>query len=133
MRHLPSGYPEVNTAWMWGALLAASIAGWLHQLTANNRMVFVGSGMGYITQSGTKNTLFVNDYGDYQRDRPDRSGGQSTRGFDRVVAAEMTDDYTYVRSDLSTAYNNMEWPRTPADTRTRRAALARSADSSQLV
>jgi hypothetical protein len=31
MRHLPSGYPEVNTAWMWGALLAASIAGWLHQ------------------------------------------------------------------------------------------------------
>jgi len=33
LRHLPSGYPEVNTAWMWGALLAASIAGWLHQLT----------------------------------------------------------------------------------------------------
>jgi hypothetical protein len=33
-RHLPSGYPQVNTAWMWGALLAASIAGWLHQLTA---------------------------------------------------------------------------------------------------
>ena len=32
--HLPSGYPQVNTAWMWGALLAASIAGWLHQLTA---------------------------------------------------------------------------------------------------
>ena len=35
LRHLPSGYPEVNTAWMWGALLAASIAGWLHQLTAS--------------------------------------------------------------------------------------------------
>jgi Transposase DDE domain group 1 len=34
LRHLPSGYPRVNTAWMWGALLAASIAGWLHQLTA---------------------------------------------------------------------------------------------------
>jgi hypothetical protein len=34
MRHLPSGYPEVNRAWMWGALLAVSIAGWLHQLTA---------------------------------------------------------------------------------------------------
>ncbi|HZA18895.1 MAG TPA: hypothetical protein VE645_18780 [Pseudonocardiaceae bacterium] len=33
LRHLPSGYVEVNTAWMWGALLAASIAGWLHQLT----------------------------------------------------------------------------------------------------
>jgi hypothetical protein len=34
LRHLPSSYPQVNTAWMWGALLAASIAGWLHQLTA---------------------------------------------------------------------------------------------------
>jgi hypothetical protein len=34
LRHLPSGYPEVNKAWRWGALLAASIAGWLHQLTA---------------------------------------------------------------------------------------------------
>ena len=27
---------RVNTAWMWGALLAASIAGWLHQLTATH-------------------------------------------------------------------------------------------------
>lgn len=34
LRHLPSGYREVNTAWMWGALLAAAMAGWLHQLTA---------------------------------------------------------------------------------------------------
>ena len=34
LRHLPSGYPQVNKAWMGGALLAVSIAGWLHQLTA---------------------------------------------------------------------------------------------------
>jgi hypothetical protein len=34
LRHLPSGYPEVNLAWMWGALLAATIAAWLHHLTA---------------------------------------------------------------------------------------------------
>jgi hypothetical protein len=34
LHHLPSGYPQVNKAWMWGALLAVSIAGWLHQLTA---------------------------------------------------------------------------------------------------
>jgi hypothetical protein len=34
LRHLPSGDPDVNTAWMWGALLAASIAGRPHQLTA---------------------------------------------------------------------------------------------------
>jgi hypothetical protein len=34
LRHLPSGHRQVNLAWMWGALLAATIAGWLHQLTA---------------------------------------------------------------------------------------------------
>jgi hypothetical protein len=34
LRHLPSGHRDVNRAWMWGALLAASLAGWLHQLTA---------------------------------------------------------------------------------------------------
>jgi hypothetical protein len=33
LRHLPSGYPQVNLAWMWGALLAANMAAWLHQLT----------------------------------------------------------------------------------------------------
>jgi len=37
LRHLPSGYPQVNTAWMRGALLAASMAAWLHQLTATTR------------------------------------------------------------------------------------------------
>lgn len=33
--HLPSGHEQVNTAWMWGALLAVSTAGWLHQLTTD--------------------------------------------------------------------------------------------------
>jgi Transposase DDE domain group 1 len=36
LRHLPSGYKEVNTAWMHGALLAADMAAWLHQLTATD-------------------------------------------------------------------------------------------------
>ena len=31
----PSGHPEVNEAWTWGALLAASVTAWLHQLTAS--------------------------------------------------------------------------------------------------
>jgi len=35
LRHLPSGYAEVNIAWMWGALLATAMAGWLHQLTGS--------------------------------------------------------------------------------------------------
>jgi hypothetical protein len=37
LRHLPSGYREINLAWMWGALLAATIAGWLHHLTATEK------------------------------------------------------------------------------------------------
>ena len=37
LRHLPSGYPQVNNAWMRGALLAASMAAWLHQLTTPTR------------------------------------------------------------------------------------------------
>ncbi len=46
LRHLPSGYPQVNQAWMWGALLAASIAGWLHQLTASTRGQQIVAGHG---------------------------------------------------------------------------------------
>ena len=33
LRHLPSGYTEINTCWMWASLIAAAIAAWLHQLT----------------------------------------------------------------------------------------------------
>src|SRR6266851_4739578 len=33
LRHLPSGYEQVNTAWMRVSLIAAAIAAWLHQLT----------------------------------------------------------------------------------------------------
>jgi Transposase DDE domain group 1 len=47
LRHLPSGYIQVNTAWMWGALLAASIAAWLHQLTAvtSGQTILAGHGV----------------------------------------------------------------------------------------
>ncbi|MGH3830752.1 MAG: transposase [Pseudonocardiaceae bacterium] len=34
LRHLPAGYPQVNTAWMWAALLAVNIADWPRHLTA---------------------------------------------------------------------------------------------------
>ena len=46
LRHLPSGYAQVNTAWMWGALLAASMAAWLHQLTAATRGETILAGHG---------------------------------------------------------------------------------------
>jgi Transposase DDE domain group 1 len=51
LRHLPSGYVSVNTAWMWGALLAACMAGWLHQLTgtaledAQGEVIVAGHGV----------------------------------------------------------------------------------------
>ena len=32
LRHLPSGSEQVNTAWMWGALLAVNLSAWLHEL-----------------------------------------------------------------------------------------------------
>lgn len=32
LRHLPSGDQAVNTAWMWGALLAVNLSAWLHEL-----------------------------------------------------------------------------------------------------
>ena len=32
LRHLPSGNRAVNTAWMWGALLAVNLSAWLHVL-----------------------------------------------------------------------------------------------------
>jgi hypothetical protein len=46
LRHLPSGYVKVNMAWMWGALLAACMAGWLHQLTARTRGEDIAEGHG---------------------------------------------------------------------------------------
>jgi hypothetical protein len=51
LRHLPSGYLEVNTAWMWGALLAASMAAWLHQLTATEHPT-TGALSGWGTREG---------------------------------------------------------------------------------
>jgi Transposase DDE domain group 1 len=46
LRHLPSGYPQVNLAWMWGALLAATMAAWLHQLTARTAGEDIAAGHG---------------------------------------------------------------------------------------
>jgi hypothetical protein len=56
----------------------------------------------------TANTLFFDDYGDFMWSDTNDSrycGGQGFWGKDEVVAAEQNDDYSYIRSDLSTAYN----------------------------
>jgi hypothetical protein len=57
--------------------------------------------------ASTANTLFFDDYGDYMyTGEHEYYGGQGVWGTDQVVADEQTGDYTYVRSDLSSAYDN---------------------------
>jgi hypothetical protein len=50
LRHLPSGYPQVNLAWMWDALLAASMAAWLHQVTAISAGEDILTGHGLLSE-----------------------------------------------------------------------------------
>jgi hypothetical protein len=45
LRHLPSGHPQVNTLWMWAALLACAISAWLQELCGLDR----GNGRGRAT------------------------------------------------------------------------------------
>jgi hypothetical protein len=52
------------------------------------------------------NTLFVDDYGDFQNTGEQYLGGQGAWGRDEVVAAEQNDGGTYVRCDLTSAYDN---------------------------
>jgi hypothetical protein len=56
-------------------------------------------------QSALANTLYFDDFGEHQRTDDRGSGGQSAVGVDHVVADELTQDFSYVRSDLSSAYN----------------------------
>ncbi|HEY6842709.1 MAG TPA: hypothetical protein VI391_00960, partial [Thermoanaerobaculia bacterium] len=56
-------------------------------------------------QSALNNTLYFDDFGDFQSTSDAANGGQAGLGIDEVVADELNDDYSYVRSDLSTAYN----------------------------
>lgn len=54
------------------------------------------------------NTLYFDDYGTYQYSNADPlfCGGQGGWGRDEVIAAEQNGDYTYVRADLSSAYDH---------------------------
>jgi hypothetical protein len=55
--------------------------------------------------SAVANTLYFNDFGTFQSTDQLVYGGQGVYGRDEVAAAELTDQYSYVRSDLSSAYN----------------------------
>jgi hypothetical protein len=56
-------------------------------------------------ESSLSNTLYFDDFGDFQSTNEIASGGQYAVGIDQVVADELNSDYGYVRSDLSSAYN----------------------------
>ena len=56
-------------------------------------------------QSSLSNTLYFDDFGDYQGTDDRHSGGQSASGVDQVVADDLSQDFSYVRSDLTSAYN----------------------------
>jgi hypothetical protein len=56
-------------------------------------------------ESSLNNTLYFDDFGDFQSTEEPGNGGQAGLGIDEVVADELNDDFSYVRSDLSTAYN----------------------------
>jgi hypothetical protein len=60
--------------------------------------------------AASKNTLYFNDFGDYMYTDENYVGGQGAWGIDRVVAAEQNANYSYVRGDLSTAYNRAADP-----------------------
>jgi hypothetical protein len=75
--------------------------------------------------AGAGNTLWFNDFGDFQRSADALNGseyyagGQGFWGKDEVIAAEQTPLYNFVRSNLTSAYNRGG---DPADQATRRLA-----------
>lgn len=68
-------------------------------------------------ESSLANTLYFDDFGDFQTTDQLGSGGQRATGIDQVIANELNQDLSYVRSDLSTAYNRAG---DPSDTPNRR-------------
>ncbi|MFO0985270.1 MAG: hypothetical protein U1E76_26660 [Planctomycetota bacterium] len=89
--------------------LLVSAADWKTQTDESGQPVHGGSGLLgdslEANQSALANTLFFDDFGDFQGTEELTNGGQYAVGIDEVVADELDDQYSYVRSDLSTAYN----------------------------
>jgi len=89
--------------------LLVSAADWKTELDGDGNAVHGRSGVlgGSLEslQSALNNTLYFDDFGDFQGTDDRGSGGQSAVGIDEVVANESNQNFTYVRSDLSSAYN----------------------------
>jgi hypothetical protein len=94
--------------------LLVSAADWKTELDVNGSPIYGRSGVlgGSLEalQASLTNTLYFDDFGDNQRLDDRGSGGQSSVGIDEVIADESTLDFSYVRSDLSSAYNRYADP-----------------------
>lgn len=89
--------------------LLVSATDWKTEFDSNGNPLYGRSGiLGTSLQSlqaALNNTLYFDDFGDFQSTAEAGSGGQVGLGIDEVIADELNADYSYVRSDLSTAYN----------------------------
>jgi len=89
--------------------LLVSATDWKTEFDSNGNPLYGRSGILGTSlqslQSALNNTLYFDDFGDFQSTNEAGSGGQAGLGIDEVVADELNGDYSYVRADLSTAYN----------------------------
>ena len=94
--------------------LLVSGSDWKTELDGGGNPIYGRSGiLGpslQVLQASLTNTLYFDDFGEFQRTDNFGSGGQSGFGIDEVVADELNQDFSYVRSDLSTAYNRSGEP-----------------------
>ncbi len=104
-----------------GDYLLVSATDWKTEVDGNGNPLYGRSGVlgGSLEalESSLNNTLYFDDFGDFQATDERANGGQSAVGIDEVVADELNQDFSYVRSDLSTAYNRAG---DPADTPNRK-------------
>jgi hypothetical protein len=89
--------------------LLVSATDWKTEMDGNGNPIYGRSGVLGTSleslQSSLNNTLYFDDFGDFQSMAEVGSGGQLGLGIDEVVSDELNPDFSYVRSDLSTAYN----------------------------
>ena len=91
--------------------LLVSADDWKTELDAGGNPIYGRSGLLGPSlqelQGSLSNTLYFDDFGDFQGTAAAVNGGQAAFGIDEVVADELNQDFSYVRSDLSTAYNRV--------------------------
>ena len=99
-QHLNAGHIEIAHA---NDLLLIDAASWKGEAGS---IGIVGSSLEEeYSPAATANTLHFNDFGTFEGTDPLVNGGQVVYGKDEVVAAELNDQFSYVRTDLSSAYN----------------------------